>query len=52
LCRFIKFTDTPGSYVLLALRNGGSLTSTTSPVPVTITVGNKSGSTQMKANFD
>jgi hypothetical protein len=52
LCVFIKFTSTPGSYVLLANRIGGTLTSTTSPVPVTLTIGANRGSTQMNAKFD
>jgi len=52
LCVFIKFTTTPGSYVLLANRIGGTLTNTTSPVPVTLTIGANRGSTQMNAKFD
>jgi hypothetical protein len=48
----IKFTDTPGRYVLLANRNGGSLTSTTKLVPVTLTIGDNSGSTLMHARFN
>jgi hypothetical protein len=51
-CTSIKFISTLGSYVLLAYRKGGTLISATSLVPVTLTVGNKSGSTQMKAKFD
>ncbi|MBV8357741.1 MAG: hypothetical protein JO189_07365, partial [Deltaproteobacteria bacterium] len=49
---FIKFTPYPGLYQLLANRIGGTLTDTTSPVLVTLTVGNNSGSTQMNATFD
>jgi hypothetical protein len=52
LCVFIKFTTTPGSYVLLANRIGGTQTSTTSPVPVTLAIGNDSGTAQMNARFD
>jgi hypothetical protein len=52
LCVFIKFTSTPGSYALLANRIGGTQSTTTSPVPVTLAIGNDSGSTQMKARFD
>jgi hypothetical protein len=52
LCVFIKFTSTPGSYALLANRFGGTLTSTTSPVPVTLAIGNDSGAAQMKAKFN
>jgi hypothetical protein len=52
LCVFIKFTSTPGSYALLANRIGGTLTSTTSPVPVTLAIGDDSGTAQMKAKFD
>jgi hypothetical protein len=52
LCVFIKFTGTPGSYALLANRIGGTLTSTTSPVPVTLTIGDDSGTTQMNSKFD
>jgi hypothetical protein len=51
-CVFIKFTSTPGSYALLANRIGGTLTSTTSPVPVALAIGNDSGTAQMKAKFD
>ena len=47
----IKFTSTPGIYQLVALRKGGTLTSTTSPVPVTLIIGDDSGSTQMKTTF-
>jgi hypothetical protein len=49
---FIKVTDAPGRYVLLANRIGGTLTSTTSPVPVTLTIGANSGTTQMNARFN
>jgi hypothetical protein len=52
LCLFIKFTSTPGRYVLLANRIGGTLTDTISPVPVTLTIGDNSGTTQMNAKFD
>jgi hypothetical protein len=48
----IKFTSAPGIYQLVALRKGGTLTTTTSPVPVTLTIGNDSGSTQMNATFN
>jgi hypothetical protein len=47
----IKFTSTPGVYQLVALRKGGTLTATTSPVPVTFTIGDDSGSTQMNTTF-
>jgi hypothetical protein len=52
LCRFIKFTNTPGRHVLLAYRNGGTLTDSAGPVPVTLTIGDNGGSTQMRAKFD
>jgi hypothetical protein len=52
LCVFIKFISTPGSYALLANRIGGTLTSTTSPVPVALAIRNDSGTAQMKAKFD
>jgi hypothetical protein len=52
LCVFIKFTSTPGSYALLANRIGGTLTSTTSLVPVTLAIGNDSGTAQMNARFN
>ena len=54
LCRFIKFTGTPGTYVLVLLANrlGGTLTTTTSLVPATLTIGNDSGTTQMNARFN
>jgi hypothetical protein len=51
LCVFIKFTNTPGTYQLLANRIGGTLDSTTSPLPVTLTIGDDSGSTLMNARF-
>jgi len=51
LCIFIKFTSTPGTYQLLANRKGGTLTNTGSPVPVTLTIGDNTGSTQMNAKF-
>jgi YVTN family beta-propeller protein len=51
LCIYIKFTSAPGSYQLLANRKGGTLTGTTSPVPVTLTIGDDSGSTLMNASF-
>jgi hypothetical protein len=51
LCVFIKFTSMPGRYALLANRIGGTLTSTTSPVPVTLSIGNDSGTAQMNAKF-
>ena len=51
LCVFIKFTDVPGTYQLLANRFGGTLNSTTGPVPVTLTIGDNSGTTQMSAKY-
>jgi hypothetical protein len=51
LCVFIKFTNTPGTYQLLANRIGGTLDSTTSPLLVTLTVGDNSGNTGMNAKF-
>jgi hypothetical protein len=50
LCLYIKFTDTPGSYQLLAYQKGGPLFTT--PVLVTLTIGNNSGSTIMNARFN
>jgi hypothetical protein len=47
----IKFTSAPGIYQLVALRKGGTLTTTTSPVPVTLTIGDNSGGTQMNTTF-
>jgi CSLREA domain-containing protein len=47
----IKFTSTPGLYQLVALRKGGTLTTTTSPVPVTLTIGDNGGGTQMNTTF-
>ncbi|MBV8361255.1 MAG: hypothetical protein JO189_25445, partial [Deltaproteobacteria bacterium] len=52
LCIFIKFTSTPGNYQLLANRIGGTLSTTTSPVPVTLAIGNNSGTTHMNARFN
>jgi hypothetical protein len=52
LCSFIKFTNAPGTYQLLANRRGGTLSTTTSPVPVTLAIGDDSRMTQMKAQFD
>jgi hypothetical protein len=51
LCVYIKFTNTPAAYQLLVYRKGGTLP-TTSPVPVTLSIGDNSGTTQMKAKFD
>jgi hypothetical protein len=48
----IKFTSAPGIYQLVALRKGGTLTTTTSPVPVTLTIGDNSGTTPMNATFN
>jgi hypothetical protein len=50
-CVFIKFTSTPGQYVLLATATG-VVPFTTSPVPVFLFSGNSSGSSQMTATFD
>ena len=52
LCVFIKFTSTLGSYQLLVNRKGGTLTTTTSPVPVLLSIGDNSGTAQMKTKFD
>jgi beta-propeller repeat-containing protein len=53
LCIYIKNTSTPGSYVLLVKSGHDALTGTTiSPVPVTLTIGDNSGSTQMNAKFN
>ena len=52
LCVFIKFTSTPGRYILLANRIGGTLKTTTSPVPVSLSIGDNGGTTQMNAKFD
>jgi hypothetical protein len=52
LCIFIKFTSTPGAYQLLANRKGGTLTNSTSPMPVILAIGNDSGTAQMNAKFD
>jgi hypothetical protein len=52
LCVFIKFTSMPGSYKLLANRIGGTLSTTTSPVPVTLAIGNDSGTAQLNARFN
>jgi hypothetical protein len=50
---YIKNTSTSGSYSLMANSGRGALTgTTTSPVPVTLTVGDNSGSTEMNAKFD
>jgi hypothetical protein len=43
LCIYIKFTSTPGSYQLLVYGQGGTLP--TKQSPVTLTIGNDSGST-------
>jgi hypothetical protein len=52
LCVFIKFTNTPSRFVLLANRRGGTLSTTTSPVPVTLAIGNDSGRTPMNSRFN
>jgi len=46
-CVFIKFTNTPGRYQLLANRFSGTLTTITSPVPVALAIGNDTGTAQM-----
>lgn len=51
LAVFINFTRTPGNYALRANRRGGTLNITSTPVPVTLIIGNNSGSTQMNATF-
>jgi hypothetical protein len=48
----IKFTSAPGIYQLVALRKGGTLTTTASPVPVTLSIGNNTGTTAMNATFN
>jgi hypothetical protein len=45
----IRFTNTPGSYRLLVFQQGGP--QFTAPEPVTLTIGNNSGSTLMNAKF-
>jgi hypothetical protein len=52
LCLFIKFTSTPGTYQLLANRIGGTLSTTTSPVPVTLAIGDNYGAAQMNTKFN
>jgi hypothetical protein len=52
LCMFFKFTSTPGIYELTSNRVGGTLTTTTSPVPVTLSIGNNAGTTDMNATFN
>ncbi|MBV8359034.1 MAG: right-handed parallel beta-helix repeat-containing protein [Deltaproteobacteria bacterium] len=51
-CVFLKFTPYPWVYQLLVERNGSTITDSLSPVPVTLTVGDDSGSIQMNATFD
>jgi hypothetical protein len=46
----IMFANIPGSYRLLVSQQGGL--QFTTPVPVTLTIGNNSGSTLMNAKFD
>ena len=52
LCVYIKFTSASSTYQLLANRIGGTLSTASSPVPVTLTIGDNSGSTQMNARFN
>jgi hypothetical protein len=50
---YIKNTSTPGKYALLAYGGRGALTgTTTSPLPVALTIDDDFGTTQMKARFD
>jgi beta-propeller repeat-containing protein len=52
LCVYIRNTGTTGRYSLLANGGRGALTgTTTSPVPVTLTIGDDSGSTLMDTKF-
>jgi hypothetical protein len=47
----IHSTATPGEYILLAHRVGGTLTDPTNPLPVTLTIGNNSDTNQMNPLF-
>jgi hypothetical protein len=52
LCLYIKNTSTPGKYALLANSGSGALTGTTSsPLPVALTIGDDAGTTGMPAKF-
>jgi hypothetical protein len=49
---FIQFTNVPGSYQLLASGVDSILSNATVVVPVTLTIGDNSGSTQMSVTFN
>ena len=48
----VKVGRTTASFSLLVEGKSGTLTSNTSPVPVTLDIGNDSGTAQMNAKFD
>ena len=50
LCLYIRFISTLDRYILLGYRKGSALPST--PVLVTLIIGDNSGSTLMNAKFD
>jgi hypothetical protein len=50
---YIQFTSAPGSYALFVARQDGSaLTGNSGPLPVTLTIGNNSGTTRMYLKTD
>jgi len=51
VCIFIKFASTPGRYVLL-VEGRGVTPPSTSPVAVTLIIGNNGGSTNMSATLN
>src|SRR5262249_59936908 len=51
VCFDIYLTSTPGKYLLYVSRQGGTLNTTSNPVPVTLTIGGVSGSANFNATF-
>jgi hypothetical protein len=51
VCFDIYLTSTPGKYLLYVSRQGGTLSTTNNPVPVTLVIDGSSGSANFNATF-
>jgi hypothetical protein len=51
LCLYLKFTSTRGQYQLFATGSSTNLSATTSPVPMTLIIGQNGGGTLVNATF-
>ena len=51
VCFDIYLTSTPGKFLLYVSRQGGTLNTTSNPVPVTLVIGATSGSANFNATF-